>query len=98
MIPLRVWLQQKQIYKKHIKNDYDVEIAFLEGAITRIFSTKNQKTTKIAWIHNDYVSAGYSAECDFPHLKNMDAIVNNISPTAEIIKIIKPIYNFKAAE
>ena len=30
--------------------------------------------------------------------KNMDDIVNNISPTAEIIKIIKPIYNFKAAE
>ena len=30
--------------------------------------------------------------------KNMDDIINNISPTAEIIKIIKPIYNFKAAE
>jgi len=53
MIPLRVWLQQKSIYKKHIKDDYDVEIAFLEGAITRLFSTKNVETTKIAWIHND---------------------------------------------
>lgn len=52
-IPLRVWIQQKSIYKKYIKNDYDVEIAFLEGAITRIFSTKNNETTKIAWIHND---------------------------------------------
>jgi RNA-splicing ligase RtcB len=30
--------------------------------------------------------------------KNMDEIVSNISPTADIIKIIKPIYNFKAAE
>lgn len=53
LIPLRVWLQQKSIYKKHIKNDYDVEIAFLEGAITRLFSTKNTESTKIAWIHND---------------------------------------------
>lgn len=53
LIPLRVWLQQKSIYEKHIKNDYDVEIAFLEGAITRLFSTKNGETTKIAWIHND---------------------------------------------
>ena len=53
LIPLRVWLQQKSIYRKHIKNDYDVEIAFLEGAITRIFSAKNDETTKIAWIHND---------------------------------------------
>jgi len=53
LIPLRVWLQQKSIYQKHIKNDYDVEIAFLEGAITRLFSVKNSQTTKIAWIHND---------------------------------------------
>lgn len=53
LIPLQVLMQQKNIYKKYIKNDYNVEIAFLEGAITRIFSTKNKETTKIAWIHND---------------------------------------------
>lgn len=30
--------------------------------------------------------------------KNMDDIVKNITPTAEIIHIIKPVYNFKAGE
>jgi RNA-splicing ligase RtcB len=30
--------------------------------------------------------------------KNMDEIVENIEPTAEIVCRIKPIYNFKAAE
>jgi RNA-splicing ligase RtcB len=30
--------------------------------------------------------------------KNMDDIVRNIAPTAEIVKTIKPVYNFKAAE
>lgn len=30
--------------------------------------------------------------------KNMDEIVKNIEPTAEIICRIKPIYNFKATE
>ncbi len=30
--------------------------------------------------------------------KSMDDIVENIGPTADIVKIIKPIYNFKAAE
>mgnify|MGYP002511267702 CR=1 FL=1 len=30
--------------------------------------------------------------------KTMDDIVENIGETAEIVKIIKPIYNFKAAE
>jgi len=30
--------------------------------------------------------------------KTMDNIVSNIGPTAKILKVIKPIYNFKAAE
>jgi RNA-splicing ligase RtcB len=30
--------------------------------------------------------------------KNMDDIVHNIAPTAEIEKIIRPVYNFKAVE
>lgn len=36
-------------------------------------------------------------ECPMAY-KNMDDIIKNITPTAEIIKIIKPIYNFKASE
>ena len=30
--------------------------------------------------------------------KTMDDIVANIGPTADIVNVIKPIYNFKAAE
>ena len=36
-------------------------------------------------------------ECPMAY-KTMDDIVNNISSTADVIKIIKPIYNFKAGE
>lgn len=36
-------------------------------------------------------------ECPMAY-KNMDDIVNNIGPTADIVKMIKPIYNFKAGE
>ena len=36
-------------------------------------------------------------ECPMAY-KAMEDIVNNISPTAEIVKTIKPIYNFKASE
>ena len=39
--------------KKQLKGKYDVQIAFLEGPITRIFSYKNKNVKKIAWIHND---------------------------------------------
>ena len=53
MIPLKILLFQKSYYKKYIQGDYHVEVAFLEGPITRLFSTKNNNTKKIAWIHND---------------------------------------------
>ncbi|MHB8125324.1 MAG: RtcB family protein [Desulfitobacteriaceae bacterium] len=36
-------------------------------------------------------------ECPMAY-KNMDDIINNIRPTADIVKVIKPIYNFKAGE
>ena len=52
-IPLKILCFQKQYYKKYIQGGYDIEIAFLEGPITRLFSTKNRNTKKIAWIHND---------------------------------------------
>lgn len=30
--------------------------------------------------------------------KSMEDIVENIGPTAEILQVIKPVYNFKASE
>ncbi|EHQ89842.1 RtcB family protein [Desulfosporosinus youngiae] len=36
-------------------------------------------------------------ECPMAY-KTMDNIVNNIGPTADIVKVIQPIYNFKAGE
>lgn len=42
----------KTIYGKYIKDQYDVEIAFLEGPPTWILSCPS-KSKKIAWIHND---------------------------------------------
>lgn len=53
LIPLKILFFKKYIYEKYIKDDYDAEVSFLEGPITRLFSTKNKNTKKIAWIHND---------------------------------------------
>lgn len=50
---LKLLLFKKHFYKKYIKGDYDIEIAFLEGPITRLFGVRNKNTRKIAWIHND---------------------------------------------
>ncbi len=43
---------RNMLYKKYIKGKYDVEIAFLEGPITWIFSCPGN-ARKIAWVHND---------------------------------------------
>lgn len=42
----------KTIYHRHIKGQYDVEIAFLEGPPTWILSCHGD-VKKIAWVHND---------------------------------------------
>ena len=53
LLPISLFLRKSSIYRKKIKGDYETEIAFLEGPITNLFSVKNFKTKKIAWIHND---------------------------------------------
>lgn len=48
-------------------------------------------------IYTTSVSRETLDECPMAY-KTMDDIVNNIEETAEIVKIIKPIYNFKSGE
>ena len=47
----------KKIYEKYIKDDYDIEIAFLEGISAKLISkSTNTKSKKIAWIHVDLIN------------------------------------------
>lgn len=50
----------KLLYKHFIKEKYDIEIAFLEAASTKIISTStNKKSRKIAWVHIDLINNNY---------------------------------------
>lgn len=53
------------------------------------------KTMAEAGIYSTCIDWSTLDECPMAY-KGMDDIVNNIEPTAEIVKILKPIYNFKA--
>lgn len=46
----------KWIYKRKIKEKYDVEIAFLEGITAKVISASNQDSKKYAWIHVDLIN------------------------------------------
>lgn len=52
IIPIYVLKSGKKIYKKFINDRFDIEIAFLEGPITRIFQY-GKTSKKVVWVHND---------------------------------------------
>lgn len=45
-------LNAKRFYEKYIKDDYDVEVAFLEGFPTKILAA-SPTCRKFAWVHTD---------------------------------------------
>ncbi len=59
--------------------------------------TMEEYQTQMAGIYTTCVNRATLDESPMAY-KNMDEIIKNIEPTAEIIAHIKPIYNFKAAE
>ena len=90
-IPIYILLCGKHIYNKFFKNKYDIEIAFLEGPITRLFSygrkkgkrkQGNRAIIKIAWVHNDItkvfgdsLKAGVKKYIDKDFYKKYDKII-----------------------
>lgn len=53
------------------------------------------KTMEEAGVYSTCIDGSTLDECPMAY-KGMGDIVNNIEPTAEIVKILKPVYNFKA--
>ena len=50
----RLSILLKTIYPLHIKDNYDIEVAYLECGATKVISTStNKKAKKIAWVHCD---------------------------------------------
>lgn len=51
---IRLCAELKILYPLYIKNDYDIEVAYLECGSTKIIaSSTNKKAVKIAWVHCD---------------------------------------------
>ena len=59
--------------------------------------TLSQFKASMEGIYSSTVNKSTIDESPYAY-KPMDEIISNISDTAEIVKIIKPVYNFKAAE
>lgn len=57
----------------------------------------NEFKKEMEGIYTTSVNKSTLDECPMAY-KDMREILNNIAPTADLVKVIKPIYNFKAAE
>ena len=69
---------------------------FSRGTARQKFTVEDFART-MDGIYTTSVSQETLDECPMAY-KSMDSIVSNIGPTAEILKIIRPVYNFKAGE
>ena len=59
--------------------------------------TVSEFKKQMAEVYTTSVSRATLDECPMAY-KGMEDIVDNIGPTVEISKVIRPIYNFKAGE
>lgn len=61
------WIYSKpveQVYRRYIKENYDVEIAFVEGFATKLVAAStNRDSKKICWVHTDMERNSYADSC-----------------------------------
>lgn len=58
-----------QFYKENIDNDYDIEIAFLEGPPVKLLScSENKNSKKIAWVHIDLEKVHWT----YPYFQSLE--------------------------
>lgn len=88
-IKLKLWakiIPPKYVYNRYVKQDYDYEVAFLEGFSTKIISASNN--SKYAWVHinlmNSFASvADYKS---FDECKNAYSKFDKIFCVSEDVK------------
>lgn len=79
----------EKIYKKYVNDDYDVEIAFLEGVTTKILSAStNEKAKKIAWLHVDLIKEAKTDKF-FKSLGEEKSVYEKFDNVVAVSKVVK---------
>ena len=76
--PQAAW-RWKHVYNRiaeKLPGHYDTAVAFSGSEILYYVADKVSADRKIVFIHNDYRTAGYSAEDDRPYMEKMDVIAS----------------------
>lgn len=66
----------KLTYPLYIKDDYDIEVAYLECGATKVMAAStNRKALKLAWVHCDLIEKGLAAEKTRKYYAKYDKVV-----------------------
>lgn len=85
---LRLLAYLGMIYRFYIKDDYDIEVAYLECAPTKFLSfSTNKRAKKIAWVHCDLIKKFNGDENIINSLKKYYAKFDEVICVSEDVKI-----------
>ena len=88
-------LPPKIVYKLLIKKKYDIEVAFVEGYVTKIIgSSKLNSINKIAWIHVDPIQRDY-ADLYYRNLEQQKLYYNNFNKIICVSNSVKESFEQK---
>ena len=82
---------------KIIEEKFNKAKIFTDVVEEMALNTVSEFKKQMKNIYTTSVNAETLDECPMAY-KNMEDIISNISESVEILKVIKPIYNFKAGE
>lgn len=82
----------KFLYKKMIKEEYDVVVSFFQSPTTRIIAgCQNEKTKLVQWIHNEFSSRGKIVYC-YRNEKECIELQKKYDATIYVSKTVRDIY------
>lgn len=94
----RTALRWRYFYAKTVPmlpKHYDVAIAYVGSEILYYVQDKVKADRKLAWIHNDYCTAGYSKADDTPYFEKIHGIVSVSEECVDVLRREFPEYASK---
>ncbi|MBQ2638977.1 glycosyltransferase [Candidatus Saccharibacteria bacterium] len=79
----------EKLYREHVTEKYDIEVAFLEGIPSKFIGASNNKASKkIAWIHVDLINEPKSDRF-FNNLKEQKELYSRFDKIVCVSKVVK---------
>lgn len=87
------WLPIRLVYSLFVPKGYDVEVAFVEGFVTKLLAaSSNRKAQKIAWVHVDLIQRPWPIELGvFMNMEEERAAYNKFDKVVCVSKSVEEI-------